>query len=282
MEPSGLRVTTAGDARGDRAVGTWDDARRQPGRGRWSVRPNGRFGQSTSLIGEEQARPDDGRDLERLAQPGRQRRDDLLRAAGAELRVEPGARGEHGRWTGFGHADIDQQRAQVVGDDRVPFRTFARDPRGGQQIRAGLRQAGTVDARELDPVVGGRDPPSERRPGQPDVLQVDEPPAVGQHGRQGLADLPGRPAFRQHEVDQLAVRGHPDGEWRPERDPRPGRWSLAAGQWKPGRHDGRLPALGQLTLGLGGGVGRASEHEPPALARRCGGRRGGRIVGHVW
>ena len=118
---------------------------------------------------------------------------------------------------------------------------------------------------ELDPIVGGGDPPGQRRPGEPDVVQIHQPPAGRQPAVESGPDAPRRPAFGQHEVQQLGLRRHAGRQRCPEGDLRP-----AAGGGPVERQVGRLhgldPQRGRVALCQRRRIGVAGEHEAPALA----------------
>ena len=88
---------------------------------------------------------------------------------------------------GLRDANIDHEWAQVVLDGPVALRPLARkacSQRGAW--RRARRVVAGVAAGELHPVVRCGDPARQRGAGQPHVVDVDEPPAVGQPAGQAL------------------------------------------------------------------------------------------------
>ena len=134
-------------------------------------------------------------------------------------------------------------------------------------------------SRQVDHVVRRRDPAGERWARDPDVLDLDQTPARRHVAAQGFAHPPGRPSFRADDIDELGVRGHADGERRPEGDPRPRPRALGPGHGQSRGVDRGDPGIDQLTLRLLGRARIARDHEAPTLARLRGAHGG---LGHVW
>ena len=173
-------------------------------------------------------------------------RDDLRRPARAEFRVEPGPRANDGRRTRGDHLDVDQQRAQVVGDRRGPLLALARQPVGGEDRGRGPRDVRRLRARR--PRSGSRP----RRPGRPAPAR----PARRRTGRPAASPPADRPSsasrtrhcrleLGQDDVGELGLGDQPGRHRRRERDPR-ARPTRRHEDRQPGRLERRLPGVRQL------------------------------------
>ena len=210
---------------------------------------------------------DDRGDPERGPDRVAERRDDLLRPPCPEHGVETRSGAEHDR------------RAVAPRRRRRPTTGAGRSgrssrPSGGRAVtprqraaRRGRRERRAVRARDPDPVVGRGDLPGEGRAAEPDVVEIDQPPALGQVTGQPLAHLPGRDELGQEDVGQLAFDLERRRDRRPEGDP------AADAPDRPEERQRRrlqrgLPDIDQLPTRELGCIRGACEHEAPALARR--------------
>ena len=135
------------------------------------------------------------------------------------------------------------------------------------QICGDGRQRSRVrGARELDPIVGRDDPTGEWRAAEPDIEGVDQAPAIGEVAGERISHPPNRPRFGQHDIDQIAFRGHPDGEWRSEAQPRSAAPGTSLDERQPGGSQRRGPSRGHLALCHVGRGQVAGDDQTPALA----------------
>ena len=222
MDPQGF-VDDGGRRAWRSGCRTWGGARHRPRRGRWSVRPNGRTGQSSrgspaspsSASARSSSRSRRSRtmaaDLERDT-PSRSpsARDHLLRPARAELRVEPGpgserpAAGPDHRPRACSAADAGRRRRSRRPSRRsrgIRGALVELGPRRGAQCRqrrAGLRvRSGSRPRRHARPTAG---PPATRR-----QRSTRRQPA-GTGGSSASRTRHDRPALGQDHVDELAPR----------------------------------------------------------------------------
>ena len=171
-----------------------------------------------------------------------------------------------------GDRDVQQQRPQVV-----RHLDTALQPRGA----AGPRRRATAAARpapipaasgpagQLDPVVGGRDPPGQGRTADPDVAQVDQRPcrpAARPSALRGRARPARARSGRSSASSRSAAIASGSGAPKATRER-----DLPAGavQRQAGRLDAPPPRPRRARARPDPGrVGRPGEHEPPALSRR--------------
>lgn len=223
-------------------------------------------GRSSQIVDKDQPFTGDRSDLELGPETLPECRQDLLGSSRAELRVEAGSRPDDDRRARFDR-EIDQQRSQVVRDGPGAFRALPWESRRSEKVGRRPAKLRWIDGSgQLDPVVRGDNTTSQWRPGQPDIDELDEPPALREPSLQCLSDAPGGPPFHQDDVDELAIRGYADGEWRAERDPRPRPIPLGPRQRQSGRLDRGRPGVRDISLRSRRCAGIARCHQPPALA----------------
>ena len=181
---------------------------------------------STSVVGEDRAR---SRTIRACAPRGR-----ASQRHRARRRPPPGARCRGPGGTGSAPGPRPAvpprrsprrrtQRPQVVRRRSPSPSPLARQRgrRRGARPRPSRRAAASASA-ELDPVVGGGDLAGQGRRAEPDVVEVDEPPAVRAVGPSSASRTRhARDELGQDDVGELALERHPGRHRRPERDARP-------------------------------------------------------------
>jgi len=90
--------------------------------------------------------------------------------------------------------------------------------------------------------------------------------AIGEVAGERISHPPDGPRFGQHDVDQIAFRGHPDGEWRSEAQPRSAAPGTSLDERQPGGSQRRGPSRGHLALCHVGRGQVAGDDQTPALA----------------
>lgn len=225
---------------------------------------------SVELIRQEKTLAHDRSDLEDTAEMVADGRDDLFGAARSANRIEPRPGADLHGWARSRYADIDQERTQVVVDECAALGPLAGKRSCIGERSAGSRHGPSVHRTELDPIIRGSDLPGQRRLSEPDVVQVDQAPTLGQPGADPLTDRRDSEKFGQQDVRELSLRRDPERQRGPEGDPasvtprRPD-------QRETGRLDRTFERLAQLAPAKTRRRGGTSENEAPALA---GGRRG--------
>lgn len=221
---------------------------------------------SARLAGQDQTFPDDRANFQRAAERVTERRDHLFGPARPKLRVDPGSYPDDVPEPGI-NRHVDQQGPEVVGDGGVALLAHPWQLSRGEQRLRGLDQPVAMDAIvELDPIVRGDDTAGQRRPANPDVEQVNQPPAGRDVVDQSLADPPDGDTLAEEHLRELPFRGETKLERRRERDAS----ARPAGRSMDGQAtalEGFLPGVTQLATGDPGCIGGPREHELPPLAR---------------
>ena len=225
-------------------------------------------------VGCHQAVAQDASHLQRPAHQLRQRRDDFLGTPDAAFWIEPSPHPESRRTNRGCHLhdrNIGQERSEIVGDRSAPLVTGPRERYRGQQPGDGvaerdrlLEAPGVVG--ERDGVVGSHDLPGQGRFAEPDIANPDEFVAGWQVRTQRRADVGHREALDQQEIEELAVRLHPDRQGRPKNELRPSDRQVEPKQRQATSDQPGLPRRDLVPLCDCGSVRPPSERDPPTLA----------------